>query len=448
MRKETKQYLKKYFVLFMMTALLLTNGLVSVYADDNDEVMKADFAKWVQENEIGRHLHFSADDVKIVADFGTYQNGRVVLLLGEDWMMRADLETLDIGPYSFLFGSSSITDYFLLYHDHTFTKVGDAYDSGLLSGDELDRLAAVCGATENDEAMKADFAKWVQENEKGRHLQFTADDVKIVADYGMYQNGRVVVLFGEDWMMRDDIAALKIGSHTFLFGSSSLTDYFLLYHDRTFTEVREAYDNGLLSDDELNRLAVINKANWPDDQDDHRVNTLFEDVPKTAYCYDAVQWAVNIGITNGTSNYTFTPDEACTRAQAVTFLCRANGSEIAADANNPFADVKESDFYYNAVLWAVKNGITSGMTETTFGPDEKCTRGQIVTFLWRAEGQPEADKVVAFEDVQDTSYCYKAVQWAAEKGITKGTSETAFSPDAFCTRGQIVTFLHRAMAGL
>ena len=171
---------------------------------------------------------------------------------------------------------------------------------------------------------------------------------------------------------------------------------------------------------------------------------LFEDVPKDAYFYDPVNWAARTCVTTGTSDITFSPNDTCTRGQAVTFLWRAHGSEKAADTQNPFTDVKESDYYYDAVLWAVKNGVTNGMTATTFEPGTKCNRGQIVTFLWRADKEPESDTAVSFTDVTESAYYYKAVQWAVENGVTTGTTDTTFSPNSPCTRGQIVTFLFRA----
>ena len=170
----------------------------------------------------------------------------------------------------------------------------------------------------------------------------------------------------------------------------------------------------------------------------------FEDVPKTAYYYQPVHWAAGAGVTSGTSDITFSPDNTCTRGQAVTFLWRANGSEKAADTKNPFTDIKTTDYYYDAVLWAVKNGVTNGMTATTFGPNENCNRGQIVTFLWRAEKEPEATTAVSFEDVDIEAYYYKAVQWAVEQKVTNGMTETTFGPAEKCTRGQSVTFLYRA----
>ena len=171
----------------------------------------------------------------------------------------------------------------------------------------------------------------------------------------------------------------------------------------------------------------------------------FQDVPGDAYYFEAVNWAVANNVTNGTSETTFSPNVGCTRAQVVTFLWRAAGQPEPTERTNPFTDVKEGTYYYKAVLWAVEKGITNGTSETTFDPDETCTRGQIVTFLWRREGKPEpTEGTNPFTDVKEGAYYYKAVLWAVEKGITNGTSETTFDPDETCTRAQVVTFLWRA----
>ncbi len=169
----------------------------------------------------------------------------------------------------------------------------------------------------------------------------------------------------------------------------------------------------------------------------------FVDVPENAYYAPAVNWAVEKGVTEGTSATTFSPDAACTRAQIVTFLYRAAGSPAVKSTVNPFTDVTASDYYYNAVLWAVENGITTGTSETTFSPNESCTRAQCVTFLYRAVGSAATAKA-SFTDVSADAYYAPAVDWAVEKGVTEGTSATTFSPDAVCTRAQIVTFLYRA----
>ena len=168
----------------------------------------------------------------------------------------------------------------------------------------------------------------------------------------------------------------------------------------------------------------------------------FHDVNRFDYFYDAVKWAVDHDITSGTGRFTFSPNAACTRAQTVTFLWRAAGSPRPASTVNPFTDVHYGDYFYQAVLWAVENGITMGTSATTFSPDATVTRAQVVTFLWRANGQPAAWNS-GFTDVSADAYYAKAVAWAVENGITTGTGFGIFSPDAACTRAQIVTFLYR-----
>ena len=169
----------------------------------------------------------------------------------------------------------------------------------------------------------------------------------------------------------------------------------------------------------------------------------FTDVSDGSYYYDAVNWAVSNGITDGTSATTFSPDNICTRAQMVTFLWRAAGSPTPHSGSNPFVDVPADAYYYTAVLWAVEQGITTGTSVTTFSPDDTVTRSQTVTFLWRYSGSPEAGGS-SFADVEADAYYATAVAWAAGEGITSGTSATTFSPYDPCTRAQIVTFLYRA----
>ena len=170
----------------------------------------------------------------------------------------------------------------------------------------------------------------------------------------------------------------------------------------------------------------------------------FTDIRDSAYYHDPVLWAVANNVTNGTSDSTFSPDEGCTRAQVVTFLWRAAGKPDPASSKSPFSDVKEGAYYYNAVLWAVEKGITNGTSDKTFSPDETCTRAQIVTFLWRYEEQPApAGTNNPFADVKPSAYFGSAVLWAVEKGITNGTSATRFDPEDTCTRAQVATFLYR-----
>ena len=171
----------------------------------------------------------------------------------------------------------------------------------------------------------------------------------------------------------------------------------------------------------------------------------FTDVPSGAYYEDAVVWAVKKGITSGTSATTFNPDGSCTRAQAVTFLWRAAGSPEPKSAAMPFTDVPAGSYFEKAVLWAVENGITKGTSDTTFTPDASCTRAQIVTFLWRANGSHAVSGNSAFSDVAADAYYAAAVAWAEKNGVTGGIGGGLFGSDNTCTRAQIVTFLHRAM---
>ena len=170
---------------------------------------------------------------------------------------------------------------------------------------------------------------------------------------------------------------------------------------------------------------------------------VFVDVATGSYYEDAVDWAVENGITQGTDDTHFSPDGICTRAQAVTFLWRAAGSPKPETRTMSFTDVPVGSYYYDAVLWAVENGITKGTGDTTFSPNMTCSRAQIVTFLWRSEKSPASGTVNPFADVKSTAYYADAVLWAVKQDITKGTTNTTFSPDADCTRAQIVTFLWR-----
>ena len=173
----------------------------------------------------------------------------------------------------------------------------------------------------------------------------------------------------------------------------------------------------------------------------------FADVEEDAYYAPAVKWAVENGVTSGTGADTFSPDQACTRAQIVTFLWRAAGSPAPVSGEMPFEDVRADAYYYKAVQWAIENGITSGTSATAFAPDLVCTRAQIATFLWRAQDSVEIENAeMVFSDVSASAYYYDAVLWAVENGITNGTSAASFSPDQACTRAQCVTFLWKAMA--
>ena len=169
----------------------------------------------------------------------------------------------------------------------------------------------------------------------------------------------------------------------------------------------------------------------------------FVDVPQSAYYADPVQWAVEKSVTNGTSPDTFSPDSTCTRAQVVTFLWRAAGSPAPKERSYRFLDVMYDQYYFDAVLWATENGITNGTSKDRFSPNDPCTRAHVVTFLWRAMNSPAMSAANPFTDVAPRLYYTDAVLWAVAEGVTNGTTPTTFSPNGPCTRAQIVTFLYR-----
>lgn len=168
----------------------------------------------------------------------------------------------------------------------------------------------------------------------------------------------------------------------------------------------------------------------------------FADVPEDAFYYDAVNWAVEEGITNGLTETAFGPGEKCNRAQVVTFLWRLDGMP-AASGENTFSDVADGSWYADAVLWAVEQKVTDGMGVGIFQPDGTCSRAQIVTFLWKYAGRPASDAENPFTDVPEEGWYAEAVKWAVEMDITTGISATEFCPDQPCNRAQIVTFLYR-----
>ena len=265
------------------------------------------------------------------------------------------------------------------------------------------------------------------------------EDVFIDRYYGSF-NGYEIVLMGiRNMGYTDDMLYLNVGGFVFEFSSGSCRKLFLAYRDGEFIPVKEAYEQGLLTVKDVYELyrAFYKNAQPP----------CFLDVrDPNAFYFDPVYWAYGAEITKGESETRFGPDKGCTRGQVVTFLWRAAGSPSPAKTETGFTDLKPGAFYEKAVAWAVENGITKGLTDTTFGPDATCTRGQIVTFLYRANGAPEFKKGNnPFKDVASGQFYADAVAWAVENGVTKGKTADEFRPDATCTRGEVVTFLYRAM---
>ncbi|MBR1390213.1 MAG: leucine-rich repeat protein [Lachnospiraceae bacterium] len=205
--------------------------------------------------------------------------------------------------------------------------------------------------------------------------------------------------------------------------------------------------NGNITGVKLGSTAIVSTTSPDGKELSCIVHVIFSDVADDSqYYFDPVYWAVEYEITAGTSPTTFSPFNTCTRGQIVTFLWKAFGSQEPSSSSTMFTDVKSSDYFYKPVLWAKEKEITSGTSATTFSPGNPCTRGQIVTFLWKAFGSREPSSSSSpFTDVKSSDYFYKPVLWAVENGITSGTSPTTFSPGKACTRAQAMTFLYKAM---
>lgn len=191
-------------------------------------------------------------------------------------------------------------------------------------------------------------------------------------------------------------------------------------------------------------IPSIDKSAHKDKTDEDSTELPFTDIASDAYYFDAVRWALDSNITAGTSETTFDPDLPCSRAQAITFIWRAAGSPKPTNSSSDFTDVDKTDYYSDAVSWAVEEGITKGTSLTEFSPNEMCNRSQFVTFLWRADGSPSSISEVLFDDVQQEQYYSDAVAWAVDKAITTGITETRFGPFETCTRAQVVSFLYRS----
>ena len=203
----------------------------------------------------------------------------------------------------------------------------------------------------------------------------------------------------------------------------------------------------ICKDYESRDVECLPKDPEPEDpKPEESLDNPFEDVVEGKFYFEPVLWAYHGGITTGKDATHFNPSGFCTRSQVVTFLWRAAGEPEPTSTNNPFPDVPEGKFYTKAVLWAVEMGITGGYKDGTFGPNDACTRGQIVTFLWRYFGEPAPQSMDnPFPDVLDGKFYYTAVLWAVEEGVTGGFKDGTFGPGKTCTRDQIVTFLYRAM---
>ena len=260
--------------------------------------------------------------------------------------------------------------------------------------------------------------------------EFTFSESVVNSDGNLNDYENVTTLFGITGLKEEDN-----GWKGYMLESADAEDAFPDYRLILQPENAEQYDMFYLASGAGEFFVIL------DEGEGSASSNPFADVASTAYYYDAVKWAVEKGITSGTSATTFSPDTTCTTAQILTFLWRANGSPEPAKAA-AFTDVSADAYYAKAAAWAAEKGLVSG---TTFGGDTPCTRIATVTYLWKLAGKPTASTTATFTDVSSAEDDMNAVSWAVEQGITSGTGATTFSPNSICTRGQIVTFLYRDM---
>ena len=275
-------------------------------------------------------------------------------------------------------------------------------------------------------------------------LKEEVDTVKVTGDGTLtvtctYQGERGTVTTRFSGRSEDGVTVDRTGDAVRVSGGESGTVTVTYENGKTWTEQVEPGQDLTVSADGENTPSAAGGTSGT-------AVSSFRDVSSSAYYADAVRWAVEQGITAGTSETTFSPDAPCTRAQVVTFIWRTLGLDElnSRSTDNPFWDVHSSDYYCDAVLWAAENGITAGTSGTTFSPDAPCTRAQVVTFLWRTDFPPkQITGPVGFRDVHVGDYFWFPVKWALEMDITAGTSADTFSPDDTCTRAQVITFLYR-----
>ena len=326
-----------------------------------------------------------------------------------DLASQLDFTQLPVGKHTFKIEAMSGGQYFVVYTrdfevvEPNMTYSGDAFPSKMLAGSNPD-LAGTVSANAGISWL------WMGVFYAGTHTQVLATSINPCnTSYDIAQLSKQL-----------DFSALNEGDYKLTIEGICGDQYFVVYESN---------------------FSIVNEM---------EPTNPFTDVVIGKFYYDPVLWAISQDpqITTGVTDTTFMPDRICTRAHVVTFLWRANGCPEPTNLTSNFKDVKDTNkYYYKAVLWASENGITTGYSDGTFRPDDECTRGQVVTFLWRAKGEPKPVSTSnPFTDVPNGKYYTTAILWALENDITKGRTATTFGPDDACTRGHVVTFLYRAYA--
>ncbi len=342
------------------------------------------------------------------------ENGQKVFVLPMDMQYTIDVQATDDGTMTY-----TAVDYDM--DTGAYTQVVSYADIPIKDGDQLKGTASKTNLETAEYTLKGTDGKALSPSVKETADQVQVWSVTTSAESGGTTEGGGVFVIGE----YAKVTATPDAGYRFIGW----------YDGKTKVSNDLEFRFAIEKDTEL--TAKFEKTNAP--------KNPFQDVKEDVYYYDPVLWAVNHDpvVTTGTDATHFSPSKDCTRAQMVTFLWRAAGEPKPASTKNPFKDVKKGAFYYNAVLWAVEQGITTGTSKTTFGPDTTVTRAQTVTFLWRMEGEPTVKAENPFQDVKSGQYYTNAVLWAVKNGITTGKSATSFAPGDPCTRAQIVTFLYR-----
>ena len=372
---------------------------------------------------------------------------------GETIVLQSDIDNaketyyVGVGKGAAYFVSGSTAKAFTIdLNRHTITA-GTESQTGLLIA--ADSKAGICSVTLKNGTIASSEGSGmlIRDDNPATPTTVTLDNVKVKSaeEVGIQClsscleiDSATVTGQGDAIYAEDSSIRIRAGSFTADgngAGNGAIASYIRMDEDNLKLDLSTVSDSEAM---------CIRPADWKQHMTEKIEMYFFEDVPETAYYYDPVLWAVQKGVTAGMSTTQFAPNQSCTRAQMATFLWNAAGQPKPSATKNPFTDVKEGSWYYDAVLWAYENHITAGTSDTKFTPNQVCNRAQVATFLWNAAGQPKPSTTKnPFKDVKEGSWYYDAVLWFVENNISTGTGKNTFSPMNACKRCEIVTFLYR-----
>lgn len=372
---------------------------------------------------------------------------------GETIVLQSDIDNaketyyVGVGKGAAYFVSGSTAKAFTIDLNRHTIKAGTESQTGLLVA--ADSKAGACSVTLKNGTIASSEGSGmlIRDDNPATPTTVTLDNVKVKSaeEVGIQClsscleiDSATVTGQGDAIYAEDSSIRIRAGSFTADgngAGDGAIVSYISMDEDNLKLDLSTVSDSEAM---------CIRPADWKQHMTEKIEMYFFEDVPETAYYYDPVLWAVQKGVTAGMSTTEFAPNQSCTRAQMATFLWNAAGQPKPSATKNPFTDVKEGSWYYDAVLWAYENHITVGTSDTKFTPNQVCNRAQVATFLWNAAGQPKPSTTKnPFKDVKEGSWYYDAVLWFVENNISAGTGKNTFSPMNACKRCEIVTFLYR-----